>query len=239
VVQRKAMRPKAIKQTKNEPLEAKGVNPVTIMSLDVLKDHSRNYRTHPDDELEHIIESIKAHGFYRPVVVARDLTILAGHGVVAAARKMKLASVPVVRLDLEPSSPRALKLLAGDNEIGHLAEIDDRALTEMLRQIKVEDVDGLLGTGFDEAMLANLLFVTRPSSEITDMNEAEQWAGMPEYGEEPGRFKLIVSFMNASDRSKFAKLIGIELGEKTLSIWWPAQQRGKMSEPSDRVFATK
>ena len=55
-----------------------------------LKPHPRNYKDHPDDQLEHIIESIKSTGFYRNIVIAQDGTILAGHGVVAAAKKMGL-----------------------------------------------------------------------------------------------------------------------------------------------------
>ena len=79
--------------------------------LDSLQDHPRNYREHPDDQLEHLIASIKEQGFYKNVAVARDGTILAGHGVVKAARKMGLEEIPVVRLDLEPDDPKALKLL--------------------------------------------------------------------------------------------------------------------------------
>jgi ParB-like chromosome segregation protein Spo0J len=49
-------------------------------SLTDLKPHPRNYRTHSDDQLKHLIQSIKEHGFYRNVVVIKDGTILAGHG---------------------------------------------------------------------------------------------------------------------------------------------------------------
>lgn len=45
-----------------------------------LKPHPRNYRGHPDDQLAHIERSIRDNGVYRNVLVARDYTILAGHG---------------------------------------------------------------------------------------------------------------------------------------------------------------
>jgi ParB-like chromosome segregation protein Spo0J len=67
------------------------------VALDDLKPHPRNYQQHPDDELAHIMESIKTHGFYRNVVIARDGTILAGHGVTQAARKLGYTHVPVIR----------------------------------------------------------------------------------------------------------------------------------------------
>lgn len=193
--------------------------------LDTLKPHERNYQTHPDDELEHIIESIRTHGFYRNVVLARDGTILAGHGVVQAARKMGLSHIPAIRTDYAPDDPRALKLLTGDNEIRHLAEVDDRALTELLRELA--DMDDLLGTGYDDMMLANLTFVTRPASEIPDLDVAAQWAGMPEYDERGAdKIQLLVNFATEEDRQEFYHLLGLS-SDAILSrgsikyIWWP------------------
>jgi hypothetical protein len=194
-----------------------------------LRPHPRNYRAHPDDQIDHLVESIREHGLYRNIVIARDGTILAGHGVVQAARKMGLESVPVYRLDLGPDDPRALKVLAGDNEIGHLGEIDDRALSEMLKEIKDTDLTGLLGTGYDEMMLTNLLFVTRPASEIQDFNEAAEWVGMPEYDAGQLPLKVVVSFRNEEDRLEFARILGLTFTEKTRSTWWPARDREDVS----------
>ena len=55
--------------------------PVEQFSPDQLKPHPRNYRDHPQDQIDHLIQSIRENGFYRNVVVANDNTILAGHGV--------------------------------------------------------------------------------------------------------------------------------------------------------------
>jgi len=89
-----------------------------------LKPHPVNYRKHPEDQLRHIERSVKEHGFYRNVVVARDGTILAGHGVVLAAKRLKRDKVPVIRLPLAADDLRALKVLTSDNEISRLAEVD-------------------------------------------------------------------------------------------------------------------
>lgn len=188
-----------------------------------LRPHPRNYRKHPEDQLAHIIESIKNNGFYRNVVIARDGTILAGHGVVEAAAKMGMETVPVIRLDLDPEEPRALKVLTGDNEISRLGEIDDRALSELLKDIMAMDVDidmgvdvdidvgGLLGTGYDEMMLANLAFVSRPETEIRDLDKAAEWVGLPEYDESGDKlFKVVVSFTSEEDRAEFVKKMGGE-----------------------------
>ena len=73
---------------------------VRQVAISGLRPHPRNYREHPEDQLEHIKASIVENGFYRNVVAARDGTILAGHGVVLAATAMGLRKVPVIRLDL-------------------------------------------------------------------------------------------------------------------------------------------
>ena len=200
-----------------------------IVPLTELRPHPRNYREHPGDQLDHLIESIREHGLYRNIAIARDGTILAGHGVAKAARKMGLETIPVLRLDIDPDDPRALKLLAGDNEIANLAEIDDRALTELLREVREFDVDGLLGTGYDEKQLASLLMVTRPQSEIEDFNEAAEWVGMPDYEVIPKTLKISVSFKTTTDRADFIERLGLKgMTDKTICTWWPQKPRNDL-----------
>lgn len=196
----------------------------------LLKSHPKNYKRHPDEQLDHIAKSIEEHGFYRNVVVARDYTILAGHGVVQAVRRMGMfgpATVPVIRLDVDPLDPRALKVLTGDNELGKLAEQDDRLLTEILKD--VFDGADLLGTGFDPQSLAALVMVSRPVEEVRDKNEAAEWVGMPEYDAGGDLFKLNVNFTSAADRDAFVEKFGINVRKKfdtgSWSAWWPDRER--------------
>jgi len=188
-----------------------------MILIEELKPHPRNYNDHPDDQLEHIIQSIKKHGFYRNIVCAKDNTILAGHGVVKAALKMGFKSVPVIRLKISPNSTRALKILTGDNEMGHLSFKDDRLLSELLKEIK--DADQLLGTGFDEMMLANFAMVTRQKSEIKDFNEAAQWVGMPEYEEGENKLRLVITFISEEERIKFLKMVKLPIDKKVGLTW--------------------
>lgn len=204
--------------------------PVEVVALADLKPHPRNYRTHPPDQLAHIIKSIEEHGVYRNVVVAQDYTILAGHGVCKALAQMGRDQVPVLRLPIAPDSPQALKVLAGDNEIGHLAQVDDRLFTEILKEVK--ELDSLLGTGFDEMMLANLVYVTRPEGEIGDRDQAAEWAGagMPDYADGGIPFKLTISFRTKEDRLRFIAEHGLRVrtqGETALCwmTWWPYREQ--------------
>lgn len=198
-----------------------------------LTPHPRNYRKHPQSQLRHIIDSIETHGFYRNVVVAKDLTILAGHGVTEAALQMGLTKIPVIKMDIDPEDPRAIKLLTGDNEISNLSEVNDRLLTELLKEVMGEQDLGLTGTGFDADQLASLVMVTRPTAEITDKNEAAEWLGMPDWEVAPAPLKVIVSFDNQEDRQAFAKALGYEFTEKTKSVWFPDRDR---DDPSSLEF---
>lgn len=201
----------------------------------LLKSHPKNYKKHPDEQLDHIAKSIEEHGFYRNVVVARDYTILAGHGVVQAVRRMGMfgpPTVPVIRLDVDPSDPRALKVLTGDNELGKLAEQDDRLLTEILKDVM--DGGELLGTGYDPQSLAALVMVSRPLEEIRDKDEAAEWVGMPEFDSGEQLYRMIVMFAKEEDRVEFVARTGIRPSDrsrdgKMISGWWPprdVQDRG-------------
>ena len=193
------------------------------MDIELLKPHPRNYKTHPEDQVKHIAESLRQHGFYRNVIVARDNTILGGHGVIIAAKSLGWTKAPVMRVDLAPDDPLAMKILAGDNELGRFAESDDRLLSEILREIN--NGAGLLGTGYDEAMLANLAMVTRHANEIQNFDAAAEWVGMPDYDPGGKMFKLIITFENEEDRKRYVKetklTITVTKGEVTWSTHWP------------------
>jgi hypothetical protein len=203
-----------------------------LVKLSSLKEHPKNYRNHTQDQLEHIKSSIQTHGYYKNVITANDGTILAGHGVIKACKELKLDTIPIVRLNIKPDSMRAMKILTGDNEISKLGEVDDRLLSEILKDIS-KDEDGLLGTGFDEKQLANLVFVTRDASEIKDFNAAAEWLGMPEYDLEDESMKsepvIMISFKNCEDRDRFIKETGLKFlykqGNKRWSTMWPFEGR--------------
>jgi hypothetical protein len=206
------------------------------VQLDSLRAHPRNYRAHPPEQLEHIEASLTEHGLYRNVVIAEDGTILAGHGVVLAAMRKGWTELDVVRLPISPDSAQALRLLAGDNETGRLAMLDDRALVGLLKDIQIDDPAGLLGTGFDEAMLAGLLYAITPKKEIDDMDEAAQWAGMPEFEGIDRAPRLVITFDSFQGRREFVEQSGVSLMATTSDpesrVWsarWPPRVREDLS----------
>lgn len=195
--------------------ERPGVCETATARVDSLVPHPQNYRRHGPGQLAHIEASLRANGVYRPVVVADDgATILAGHGVVEACRRVGVEEVSVARLPFGPDDPRALRVLAGDNEVSKGAEVDDRLLAEILRSLSVDE-DGLLGTGYDDEAFERLVHVSRTESE-TRADIAAEWEGMPEYEHEDKRAfrSVVVHFQDADAVATFERLLGRELPER-------------------------
>lgn len=214
----KAKEPIIVRQTEMVPLET-------------LTPHPRNYRVHPEDQIDHLMQSIKEHGFYRNIVISTDSTILAGHGITQAAARLGIDVVPVVRMNISADSPAALKILAADNYLAWFSEDDDRALTELLKEIS--ELDSLYGTGFDEENLALLAMVTRPAHELADFDAAAEWVGMPDFTTIPGmtgdpRIQLVINFQSEAARAAYVEEQGLIITHrqgKTLTAPFPPAPR--------------
>jgi DNA modification methylase len=71
--------------------------------------------------VEPVANSIKAFGFQSPIIVDKDGVIIAGHTRYKAARKLKLAEVPVVvAAELTPDQVKAYRI--ADNSTGEVAQ---------------------------------------------------------------------------------------------------------------------
>ena len=122
---------------------------------DKLVPYARNARTHSDAQVAQIAASIAEFGFTNPILAGSDGVIVAGHGRLAAAQKLGIATVPVVVLDhLTPTQRRALVI--ADNRIAENAGWDEAMLQVELADLQGDDFDLSL-TGFDADALADLL----------------------------------------------------------------------------------
>ena len=113
---------------------------------------------HPDNPrvneyaVDEVAGSIRRFGFSAPIIVRReDSVIIEGHTRWKAAKALKLDSVPVRFMDLNPVDARLLMLAS--NRIGELAWWDDKKLTSILQELRDEDLSGL---GWDDAEIENL-----------------------------------------------------------------------------------
>ena len=128
-----------------------------LVPIEKLQPYPGNYRKHPPEQVAHLVASLQQYGWARNVVISNDGVILAGHGIVEAARQSGVKDVPVHRLEYPSDDPRAVKFLVLENEVSRLAEDDEEQLVRLLREISSEAPEGLSGTGYDAASLDALI----------------------------------------------------------------------------------
>jgi len=111
-----------------------------------LKPYPRNARRHSKKQIQQIAASITRFGFTNPVLIGDDAEIIAGHGRVAAAKLLGMASVPTLRLSHLTEVDRRAYILA-DNKLALNAGWDHEILAIELQSLIDVDFD-LEITGF-------------------------------------------------------------------------------------------
>jgi hypothetical protein len=108
--------------------------------VSVLIPDARNTRTHSATQVAQLAASIKEWGWTVRVLVDEAGGIIAGHGCVLAARKLKIADVPVmVAAGWTEGQKRAYAL--ADNQLALNADWDDDLLNAEIAALKDLDFD--------------------------------------------------------------------------------------------------
>jgi ParB-like chromosome segregation protein Spo0J len=134
--------------------------------------YKRNSRTHSPAQVDQICRSIKEFGFTNPVLIDQNGTIIAGHGRVAAATKLKMTEVPCLRLsNLNPDQIRAYVI--ADNKLAENAGWDADLLRLELEELSLSDFN-LKVLGFEDDELTALLGMILPVDGLTDEDEVPE-----------------------------------------------------------------
>jgi len=134
--------------------------------------YARNPRTHTDEQIAKIAASIVEFGWTNPVLVDGENSVIAGHGRLAAARKLGLTEVPVIELaHMSPNQRRAYVI--ADNRLALDAGWDEELLAVELAELSEAGYDLAL-TGFADAEIESLL------SDASDGGESEQDSDEPD-----------------------------------------------------------
>src|SRR5262245_3135374 len=89
---------------------------VTYCPVGMLRPDPRNAPTHPNQQIDQLIASIRQLGFVNPILAGPDGRVIAGHGRLMAARAMGLMEVPTIYIrGLSEAQKRALRI--ADNKI--------------------------------------------------------------------------------------------------------------------------
>jgi DNA modification methylase len=130
---------------------------VEYLPLSAIKPNPHNARTRGQKQTSQIAASMEKFGVTNPVLIDENNVIIAGHGRLAAAKQLKLDTLPTIKLShLTDMQKRALML--ADNKIALNAGWNEELLRIELAELLVADLDFDVGiTGFDTAEIDLML----------------------------------------------------------------------------------
>lgn len=145
---------------------------ITYRKVGELVPYVNNARTHSDGQVAQICASIREYGWTNPVLIDENGMIIAGHGRVMAAQRMKMDEVPCIVLSGLTEAQKKAYVIA-DNKMALNAGWDDEKLKLELENLKELDFDLEL-TGFDSDELDQLLSLDDIDSLPEDIDEVPE-----------------------------------------------------------------
>ncbi|ENE0102891.1 ParB N-terminal domain-containing protein [Escherichia albertii] len=125
--------------------------------------YAKNSRTHSDEQVEQLVNSIREFGFTNPVLIDEKNELIAGHGRLAAAEILEMDKVPAIRLsNLAEKQKKAYRI--ADNKLALNAGWDMQLLAEEVKELMDDDFDIDL-LGFNDAELDEMLSDEQPKEE--------------------------------------------------------------------------
>lgn len=132
-----------------------------------LKDYDGHARRHSHHQIRKIVSSVAELGIVVPILVDADGVIIAGHALLAAAKKLELAEVPVCEIThLSGGQVRALRLAL--NRLAEDGVWDEQALRVEIEGLVIDGGDiEITSTGFETAEIDRLLILPGAGDEDT------------------------------------------------------------------------
>lgn len=125
------------------------------VNIDRLVPYARNARTHSKEQILQLRASLREFGFVNPVIVDKDLNIIAGHGRVLAAKEEGITEVPCVFAEHLTEAQKRAYIIA-DNRLALNAGWDAELLSVEIADLQGVDFDISL-LGFNDAELNKLM----------------------------------------------------------------------------------
>lgn len=130
-----------------------------IVPIEKLKPHPRNYRQHPEGQVSKLVSSLIRFGQGRSIVCQdgpQGYLIVAGHGIVEAAKKLNYTELRADILPANWSVEDVEGYLVADNLHSQEAEDDQEMLAQILQEQQDAGFD-LASLGTDDETLRQML----------------------------------------------------------------------------------
>ena len=173
-----------------------------LVDINKLIPYVNNARTHSPEQITKLRSSLREFGFVNPIIVDKDLNVIAGHGRLAAAKAEGITKVPCVFAEHLTEAQKKAYIIA-DNRMSEDAGWDDELLKVEMEALQDMGFD-LSMTGFDTDELDEL-FKNEDSSEVKDddfdLTAALEKASFVELGDiwTVGKHRLICGDATSAD----------------------------------------
>ncbi len=134
---------------------------VSYRRVEELLPYAKNARTHSPAQVQEIVNSMKAFGWTNPILIDEHDQIIAGHGRLLAAQRLKLKKVPCIILEGLTEEQRKAYVIA-DNKLATNAGWDLALLASELKSLEISgfQIDLL---GFSKGELKDLIGADAPT----------------------------------------------------------------------------
>jgi hypothetical protein len=140
--------------------------------VDSLIPYDRNPKTHPDSQINQLVESIKEWGWTVPILIDEDDNVIAGHGRLYAAQKLEMDEVPCLIISGLSEAQKKAYVIA-DNKLGENGDWDMGLYFSELKEISQQGFDlSVIGTDIDISSL-NYQPDLQPMTEYPDIEERD------------------------------------------------------------------
>ena len=152
---------------------------IEVRGIDEIELRKNNPRQHSDRQIDQIAASLERFGFTNPILIDKHDVVIAGHGRLAAARRLGLWQVPTIRLeDLTDEEARAYVI--ADNKLAENATWDPKALKVEIEALNALEIDfPVTITGFEPPEIDFLIGSSRPAKDLADEGPAALPEGPP------------------------------------------------------------
>ena len=198
------------------------MRPLSVVNRSIadLKPNPRNARTHSNHQIRQIAASIEEFGFTNPILIDGDDRVIAGHGRLAAAKRLGLEMVPTICIDdLTEAQIRAYVI--ADNRLAEKAGWDPEILAIELQDLIDLDLEfDVTITGFEMGEIDVLIGGSDPSDEdpkadrVREPDQTQPAVSQPGDLWRLGRHRLICG--DATNPAAFSRLLG---GEKAQMVF--------------------
>jgi len=190
------------------------VDKIERWPIERLTPYVNNPNTHPPEQIDQIVASIRENGWTNPILIDEDGGVIAGHGRIVAAERLGIKQLPVM-IAVGWTAEQKRKHVIADNQIPRNSAWDYDLLKIELGELQELGAD-LSQIGFTEPQLLAL------TSE-TVLDPHGEWSGMPEFEQEDKSYfqDVVLHFVDQAAVDKFASILGVKITKNTRSLTYP------------------